>query len=260
MTPNEITKGATKVFNAIKSALKERKSVKVDYYDEVKSVYDKAAKCWKNGDKTYKIWVAGKEVLAGIDSMTSMGYIFNEVRKMLDGQKKVKGWSTLNPVTECIRHSSSGSNWVVSQVIVLTKVDRPDAPCKEYKSLENYLNKYGLQKKSGYWGKFPLDLTPFRLFSVYAGGKRGYLYGEEGTRHYLANKPNKCKDILAELRKHRTSKDTITCEYGHEEYIDPMEQRYSSYHEVECDGEIREYLTITIKNPNEKVKYTTKIY
>ena len=44
------------------------------------------------------------------------------------------------------------------------------------------------------------DLTPFELYSVYAGGKRGVIYGEEGNRHYLANKPKSFYKVRAAAR------------------------------------------------------------
>jgi hypothetical protein len=52
----------------------------------------------------------------------------------------------------------------------------------------------------------------------------------------------------------------MTCKRGEENYIDPEEERASSYYEVECEGEKRKYLLITIKTPSGKVKYETKIY
>ena len=52
----------------------------------------------------------------------------------------------------------------------------------------------------------------------------------------------------------------MICERGEEDYIDPEEQRYSAYAELECEGEKRKYLQITIKTPSGKVKYTRKIY
>ena len=263
---------ANKVFKAIKDILASIKAdnkakkcksvvaVDVSWDDRTTSTYDKKAKCWKNGDTFYEIWVNGRPIVKDIESKNELAYIFDLIRDKLDKLKATKGWGTLVHTSETIRPMSSGGNWVIPRLSVLTKVEVPDAPCKEYKSLENYLNKYGLRKRYGQWGLTSLELTPFKLYSVYAGGKRGVLWGEEGDRHYLANKPKKCTEILANLRKHRTSKDTMICEFGREEYIDPIDKRFSIYHEVECDGEIREYLTITIKSDNGKVKYETKIY
>ena len=278
----DIRKSASKVFKAIMNKFAEIKrqnkeinehnktkgyytfthpmSVDVSWDEKVPSKWNPKTQQYEFGTKTYEIWVEGKKVLDGIEGKNDLAYIFNEVRSMLDEQKDKKGWGTLSHTSETIRPSSSGSNWIIPRLAVLTRVELPDAPCKEYKSLENYLNKYGLQRKYGCWSLSELELTPFKLYSVHAGGKRGHLYGEEGERRYLSNKPKKCTEILAELRKHRTAKDTMVCEFGREEYIDPMDKRHSEYYEVECDGEIREYLHIEIKSDKGKVKYQTDIY
>jgi hypothetical protein len=92
------------------------------------------------------------------------------------------------------------------------------------------------------------------------GGKRGRLWDEYGERVFIDNKPRKCARLLEELRKARGTKDTMTCKRGEENYIDEEERRYSEYAEIECEGEKRKYLLITIKTPSGKVKYETKIY
>ena len=269
---NNITKSANQVFKAIKDKLTANKktvkdnkrsaynSIEVSWDNKVPSVFNPKTGKYELGNTTYQIWVEGDKVLDGIESTNDLAKIFNAVRDLLDDLKAKKGWGTLTHTSETIRPASSGSNWVIPSLSVLTKVELPDAPCKEYKSLANYLNKYGLEKKYGYYGLSSLDLTPFELYSVYAGGKRGVIYGEEGNRHYLANKPKKCAQVLAELRKHRTAKDTMVCTRGREEYIDPTEKMYSMHQEVECDGEIRSYLSVAIKTDTGKVKYETKLY
>ena len=92
------------------------------------------------------------------------------------------------------------------------------------------------------------------------GGKRGVLWDEYGDRRYLANKPTKCARILNELRSARGSKDIVTCKFGEENYMDEFERKHSQYYEVECEGEKRHYLEITIKTPAGKVKYQQKIF
>ena len=109
------------------------------------------------------------------------------------------------------------------------------------------------------WGR-KMELGNFELFSAAMGGKRGRLWDEYGERLFLDNKPKKCAKILEELRKMRGSKDTMLCKRGEENYIDPIDQRYSEYHEVECEGEKQKYLQITIKTPQGKVKYQQRIY
>ena len=137
----------------------------------------------------------------------------------------------------------------------ISKVCLADAPCSEYKPLVNFINKYGKDK----YGR-NLNLGNYEFFSAAMGGKRGYLWDEYGERIFLDNKPKKCVRVLDELRKARATKDIMTCERGEENYIDPTEQRYSEYHEVECEGEKRKYILITIKTPTGKVKYEQKIY
>jgi hypothetical protein len=92
------------------------------------------------------------------------------------------------------------------------------------------------------------------------GGKRGRLWDEHGERLFLDNKPKKCARLLEELRKARSTKDIMTCEYGEENYLDPEEQRYSEWAEIECEGEKRRYLRIIIKTPTGRVKYDGKLY
>ena len=92
------------------------------------------------------------------------------------------------------------------------------------------------------------------------GGKRGVLWDEYGDREYLDNRPKYCESILKELREHRSSKDLMICKEGDENYIDPIDKEYSEKHEIECEGEKRHYLLITIKTPKGKVKYENKIY
>ena len=52
----------------------------------------------------------------------------------------------------------------------------------------------------------------------------------------------------------------MSCKFGSEDYIDEMERRYSEYHEVECEGERREFVEVIVKTPAGKVKYQQKIY
>jgi hypothetical protein len=267
----DIKVAANKVFTAIKNELSDiKKSNKGKQYKRAMSVYvgwntlshsewDAVNKQYKRAPSTCEILVGCKPVVKDITNEREMSNIFKEVAELLDEQKKAKGWGTLSYQTYEFRTMEMS---IYSEPIVVIKtVELPDAPCKEYKALENYLNKYGQKMTETYWGQLTkLNLIPFKLYYVRAGGKRGRLYGEEGDRHYLANRPKACADILAQLRKHRASKDTMICRFGHEEYIDPIDKQHSEYHETECDGEIREYLNIIIKSDKGKVKYETNIY
>jgi hypothetical protein len=92
------------------------------------------------------------------------------------------------------------------------------------------------------------------------GGKRGRLWDEYGDREYLDHDAERCAGFLAELRKYRGTKDLMVCEKKEENYIDPVDRAYSEKYEIECDGEKRSYLAITIKTPSGKIKHEMKIY
>ena len=262
-------KAAEKVFKTIKEEIAAQKKankdrtvkkqlcVYLEWNSKTTTYYDQSAKCYKNGPTVYEIAVERNTVVRDIPSYRIMSYIFEEVCDMLDKQKKVKGWATVNYQTEGFKPVSLGL--YADPVTVITKVNMPEPSCKEYNALRNYLNRYGVITDG--WGSVgKLALNTFELFSVRSGGKRGVLWGEEGVRRYLDNKPEKCSTVLEQLRKVKGTKDIIVCRRGHEDYIDEMERRYSQYHETECDGEIREYLDIVVKTPTGKVKYEERVY
>lgn len=261
---NKNEKIAAKIFKEVKAKLasarkynKEknltnsygRKSQQVDL-----SVWDNTTFGQYKEVKSYTIKVNGEKV-ADVLTHYDVSEVFRELRKLLDEQKKAKGWSGLNYMNESVELESC--SWSGYNVSIVPKVCLGDNPCPQYKSLMNYINKFGT--KSGSWGG-SVDLGFFQLFSAAMGGKRGRLWDEYGERHFLDNKANKCERILAELRKYRGTKDTMLCRFGEENYIDPEEQRASAYYEVECEGEKRKYLEITIKTPQGKQKYQQKIY
>lgn len=122
-------------------------------------------------------------------------------------------------------------------------------PCKEYRRLATYISKY-----SGY------PVLPERFYCQAMGGKRGVLWDLYGEKMYLDYKPNKCKQILSELRAHKLTRDTMIVKQGIENYLDEFEREHSAYYEVECEGEHRVFLEVTIKTPSGKVKYQTKLF
>lgn len=122
-------------------------------------------------------------------------------------------------------------------------------PCKEYGRLIGYISKY-----SGY----PVCTEQF--YSQAMGGKRGVLWDLYGEKMYADYTPQKCKYILSELRANRLSKDKMIVKRGIENYLDDFERQHSEYYEVECEGEHRVFLEITIKTPGGKVKYQTKLF
>ena len=225
-----------------------RRSQQVDI-----SVWDDTT--WNGNKKVinhYSIRLDEKEV-ATCKTHYDVSEVFSELRNLLNVQKSVKGWGGLNFMTE--RINLEGYSWDGYSVSAIPKVCLADAPCSEYKSLMNFVNKYGTRKYGS-----PMNLGNYELFSAAKGGKRGYLWDEHGERIFLDNKPKTSARILEELRKARGTKDTMLCEIGEEDYIDPEEQRASSYYEVECEGEHRRYLHVIIKTPTGRVKYDQKLY
>lgn len=261
---NKNKTAAEKIFKAIKKALSDaRKYNKENNYpinswnrraQQVDiSVWDNTT--WKDNKKVinyYGIRLNGKEVCK-CKTHYDVNEVFGELRNLLSAQKKVKGWGGLNFLAE--RVNLEGYSWDGYSVPIIPKVCLADAPCSEFKSLMNYINKYGIRKYGA-----PMRLENYELFSAAKGGKRGYLWDEHGERIFLDNKPKTSARFLEELRKNRGTKDTMLCEIGEEDYIDPEEQRASSYYEVECEGEHRRYLRVIIKTPTGRVKYDEKLY
>lgn len=257
----------TKVFKAVMKEINERKKwnkehAKDKYFRPQVQVADIQVGM-KHGwigakDDCYQIKVGrggwdDPILVDGITDYYDLKDIMGEVSKSLNEQKKVKGWGTLNIVTETLE-KDTGSYWNRPSFNYPSKITLCEKPCKEFVSLKNFINKYG----KGKYGS--VNLSDYELFNSAMGGKRGRLWDEYGDRNYLANKPKKCALYLEQLRNQRGTKDTMLCERGHEDYIDPIDQRYSEMHEVECDGEKRHYLQITIKTPTGRVKYEAKLY
>lgn len=262
MNATEIKSLATKMFNTTKKNLADarkynkennvnawtRKSQQVNI-----SVYDHDT--WKGNTRITEYYVlnVGNKEIGKCTYRSDIESVFREFGNMLDAQKKVKGWGGLNYSKDKIYFNMGG--WSDYSVNVIPKVCLAETACKEFTSLQNYINKYGVGK---YGNK--VNLGNYDLFSAAMGGKRGRLWDEYGERVFIDNKPKKCARLLEELRKARGTKDAMICERGEENYIDPEEERASSYYEIECEGEKRKYLLITIKTPAGKVKYETKIY
>ena len=267
MTTEEIKTNATKVFNTIKDNLTQARkynkekgfALGVNTWGRksqvVEITIDSNSK-WLNGGgriiEDYSIIVEGKKVCK-VRTHYDIAEVFNEVRKMLDTQKKVKGWSGLNYSSE--RVGVDSATWSNYEVSIVPKVCLAESVCPEYKSLMNFVNKYGKDKFGN-----PFKMGNYDVFCSAMGGKRGVLWDEYGERIFLDNKPKKCARLLEELRKARGTKDTMICERGEENYIDPEERRSSEYYEIECEGEKRRYILVNIKTPMGKVKYSAKIY
>lgn len=250
---------ADKLFSKVKNLITEGKNRKKDaqyYYIKAEPVSVNLGIGYKFGwfgakDERYVIYLEG-DAFEEFTGLYDLKGVIHEFFKLADAQKKVRGWGNLEVARD---RQSFGSGWCNTEVIYPSKVILPDAPCNEFISLKKYLTKYGKDK----YGR-ELKINDFEFFSAHMGGKRGVLWGEEGSRHFLANKAKKCETILADLREKRGTKDIMTCIPGEEDYIEEADRRYSQYHETECDGERRHFLEITIKTPQGKVKYLNKIY
>lgn len=249
---------ATKTFNLIKKSLADARKYNKENNFPINSwsrrrqqvdlsVWDNTT--WKDGRKIVKNYFIELDNSKVGECLThyDVSEVFSELRNLLNEQKKVKGWGGLNFNPESIELESG--TWSGYRVSYIPKVCLADTPCSEYKSLMNFINKYG-----------NANLKNYELFSAAMGGKRGRLWDEYGERLFLDNKPKKCARLLEELRKARGTKDIMSCKRGEENYIDPEEERASSYYEVECEGEKRKYIIVTIKTPTGKVKYESKIY
>ena len=275
LTTEQKTKLATKAFTAIKKDITEQKKKlkgravanpwDTRYPTITLNITLKHG--WEGAkDEKYRLstgYYQDQKHLIETDSRHDLGDTVNILLGLLNTQMKAKGWTTLKVVRD---KAHFGDAWYGTDMTYPSRITLCDAPCKEYKSLQSYINKYGKAKNltggnygyNGYYGD--MHLGNFDIFHSRMGGKRGRLWDEYGERIYLDNCPKKCAAVLEELRKMRGSKDLMLCKLGEEDYIDPVEQQYSAYHEVECDGEKRHYLEITIITPTGKVKYQQKIY
>lgn len=269
LTNEKKTDLAKKAFNAIKKTITEqKKSNKTETHPEYHRapVADLDITCKEGwiGAKNEKYRLTLSPIKYGekekhiieTDTKTDLNDIIRSVFGLLNEQMKVKGWTTL----KVVRDKAHFGDWRCGYDIEYpSKVTLCDAPCKEYTALQNYINKYG---KTIYWGSTygAVNLRNFELFRSAMGGKRGTLWDEYGDRKYLDNRPNACKEILAELRENRGTKDIMICKQGEEHWIDPVDKAYSEKHEIECDGQKRHYLLVTIKTPTGKVKYERKIF
>lgn len=226
---------ATKVVNAIKKELKARTKegknakIRVEVYQH------------KVGGETYYDINFGDKKFGKMEKICQVGWCFEEMIKQLKQLRNERGYKNLTYETH--EMGNYPSYYTIVDCVCLLK-----NPCSEFVKLKNYI-----KRTANY------IFGDFDIYSVSMSGKRGQLYGESGSRHYLAHQPKQCEQILSELRKHKGTKDTITCEYKEETYIDENERRASQYYECECSGEEYHYLNTTIKTPSGKTKFVTRI-
>ena len=262
MTTQEINHMAEMAVKAIKSNILTQKKEfaklpRKDYYAWHKQYpYTDLGITLKHGwegakDEKYRLtinpnWHGHDIHIAETDSLTDLKNVIRAVNGLLNQLKSERGWKCLTIVYD---YAEFGNGWYKNKVEYPSMVSLPDAPCSEFKSLQNYIKKYA-----------GANLPNFYVYHVRMGGKRGTLYAEEGERIYLDNQPKKCETLLAELRKFRGTNDKMSVTFRKENYINPIDRAYSERHEIECDGEGRSYMYITIETPTRKVKYEKKIY
>ena len=269
LTLEQLNKMAEKALKAIKSAISaDKKALKEHPYNEYwgghrnpnVELYISLKEGWIGAkNEKYRLTMVNytngrsddKHIIE-TDSREDLRIAVRSLLGLLNTLAKTKGWTTLKIV-----HDESGDRYE-SKIEYPSKVILCDAPCKEYKALQNYINKYGVTKYR--YTTYKTKLGNFELFRSAMGGKRGYLWDEYGERLYLDNFPKRCERFLAELRKYRGTKDTMYCTIGEEKYIDPVDYEYSCKWEVECEGEQRHYIAISIVTPSGKNKHEMKIY
>ena len=145
MTTTEISKTATKIVNAIKAGLKERKDLAKTHpfcdravYVEYDSEYDPKAGKYLDYIKV------GKQYFRGMTGDIEMNEI---TRQIMIGLERLKADSrTYKNLTYTTREYSRVDSW--RKIVEIDKVQLPENPCKEFKSLQNYLKNQNLKPES----------------------------------------------------------------------------------------------------------------
>lgn len=120
-------------------------------------------------------------------------------------------------------------------------------PCKEFERLNAWLGKYATRK-----------LGPLEVRENAISGKRSS-YSVDET-YYLMHSPEKCLELLENLRKSRTTKDTISLKSERDIY---WGDRYNSYGEdMECEWNGTEtfYTDFIVKTPTGREKNVISAY
>ena len=171
-----------------------------------------------------------------------------ELVNQLKALKATRGWGRLSWKMEDCCYKNNG--WYGSDTIAFPcEISLLAEPCKEFKSLANYLAKYCNK-----------TITDTDIYSVGISGKRGRFYGEDGDRYYLCHNPKKCVYYLDTLRKSRGTNDKVSCTpFKEEDDADPFDMEVSRRYEQECYGTRLRFFTITITTPSGKKKAEIRI-
>lgn len=237
---------AKEIFSYIKDEISNKKKqskenakviadIDIEYYDTM-----------RGGNKGYTIEVNGKRFNHDLLPKYDFTQVASKLLKMLKELSNTKGWKNLVISTEEVNFSES---WYRTNYYdIVNNVRLLNEPCKEFKSLANYVQKY-----------CGITINMKDIYNVAIGGKRGRVYGEEGQRWYLAHKPNKCAEILSKLRENRATKDIVTSVIKSVDDIDEDDLRYSIKYETEFNGARLNMCEVTIKTPKGKVKKVIQI-
>jgi hypothetical protein len=183
----------------------------------------------------------GKRLVEGL-TRYQVKTIAVELVKCLKELKATRGWSRLMwEMEDCCYDSKS---WYDNSIKFPTNIVLMANPCKEYKSLANYLAKY--------CGRTLCDTD---IYEVGIGGKRGRVYGEDGERMYLCHDERKCAKLLETLRKSRGTNDKVVCTpIKEKDEIDPFDLLVSRRNETEFEGMRYKYFEVHISTPSGKQK------
>lgn len=135
--------------------------------------------------------------------------------------------------------------WNISKFIDVKSVYLVPKPCKEYGQLQRWLAKYA-----------NFELKDFDLYSVGLFGKRGR-YDESGMKHFLCHQPSRCKRVLEDLRKARTSGCTLSIKLKNE---DEGNYDESVRYETEYYGHRDRTMQVSVRTKSGKEKVTFTIY
>lgn len=243
MTPQEI---ANKIIDVIKTDIIEQKKKHPNHVSYSTNVWIDGENCKNETIRFYKNrW--DKCIAEGV-SRYNAKQVATAVIAGLNALKAKRGWSRL--MWDVEDTCSYGDGYYCRETIKFpTNIVLLADPCKEFKSLVNYLAKYCGKK-----------LNETDIYSVHIGGKRGRVYGEEGDRHYLCHKPTTCAKYLDTLRKSRGTNDKVVCsKIKEEDDIDPWELQVSIRNEVEFDGVRLKYFEVEITTPSGRKKANIRI-
>lgn len=240
MTTIELKNLANEFISKVKAELNRQKN------NKERNSYSVGFHCYLNIDKNCTFECDVMENSAHYNSY-EISVLTKEMVSLLEKLRSTRGWSTLMWDFEDYNFSKSWYSNDYQKVI--KSISLLATPCKEFNSLANYMEKYCGKK---------LSITD--IYGVGIGGKRGRVYGEEGSRYYLAHRPKTCSALLDELRATRGSKDIVsTSAFNSVDEIDEWELQCSIRNEVEFSGFRNRQCEVTIKTPSGKVKKVIRI-